>query len=321
VLKKRPAVLKKVNNAGLSNIQPLFTLNRVWLRPATGQFFRETARPTESAFNSNARPANGELHLTTGLAVNLVARASLFRVVLRFAKTGYAQASQERLKLLEDERRYKALTPDEIDRLLLAYKRLLEEGFCPPRLDDSILGLDWSLFRPRTFPEHGDDARFRNPPEFISLSFATLDAYAAAFLAADVAHDRLGELTFLCRLRQGQIHSQLQLEFVTIPERGFIFPRTALFQLLATFPGLLRAKNLKKKACYAAGAGCPMTIPYPGKMIAGLTPCLRDRPPDLWPEVFLRIVPTGELVLRARTAVQFAQDLDLIDNLISNGPS
>jgi hypothetical protein len=109
----------------------------------------------------------------------------------------------------------------------------------------------------------------------------------------------------------------LLLEFVTIPERGLIFPRTALFELLTTFPGLLRTKNLKRNASYALGSGCPMVIPYPGKMIAGLTPCLRDRPPDLWPEVFLRIVPTGQLVSRARTAVKFAQDLDLINN----GPS
>lgn len=217
----------------------------------------------------------------------------------------------------EDERRYKALTTDEIDRLLLAYKRLLEEGFCPPRLDDSILGLDWSLFRPRTFPEHADGARFGNPPEFITLSFATLDAYATAVLAADIAHDCLGELTFLCKLRQTELNSKLLLEFVTIPERGLIFPRTALFELLTTFPGLLRAKNLKRNASYALGSGCPMVIPYPGKMVAGLTPCLRDRPPDLWPEVFLRIVPTGQLVSRARTAVKFAQDLDLINN----GPS
>jgi hypothetical protein len=210
--------------------------------------------------------------------------------------------------LQEEERRYKALTSEEIDRLLLAYQRLVEEGFCPPRLDDSILGLDWSLFRPRTFPEHAEDPRFRNPPEFISVSFATLDAYAAAILAARIAHEVLGELTFLCRLRQSELNSQLQLEFMTVPERGFLSPRIALFELLSTFPRLLQAKNLRRNASYALGAGCPMVIAYPGKMIAEFSPCLRDRPRNLWPEVFLKLLPNEQLILRARTAVKFAKD-------------
>jgi hypothetical protein len=216
--------------------------------------------------------------------------------------------------LQENERRFQALTPEEIDRLLLAYQRLLEEGFCPPRVDDSILGLEWSSFCTRTFPEHADDARFRNPPEFLSLSCSTLDAYAAAVLAADIAHDRLGTLTFLCSLKQSEFNSHLRLEFVTFPERGFLLPGTAMMELLMTFSGLLRAKNLKRNMCYLPGRGCPMSIPYPGKMIARLSPCLRDRPPHLWPAVSVKIVPAKELVLRARTVVKFAKDLDLIDN-------
>jgi hypothetical protein len=219
--------------------------------------------------------------------------------------------------LEQDKRPYKKLTSEEKDRLILTYKRLLEEGFCAPRLDDSILGLDWSLFQSRVFPEHADDTRFLNPPEFVSIALATLDAYAAAMLAAQWAHDRPGELTFLCRLGRSELNLQLQLEFQTLPERGSFVPRAALLELLATFAGLLRAKNLRLNAYYGQGAGFPLVIPYPGKMIAELSPCLKDRPRGLWPEISLRILPTQDLLSRARGVVKFAQDLDLLNNIPS----
>jgi hypothetical protein len=190
----------------------------------------------------------------------------------------------------------------------------MEEGFCSRKLEDSMLGLHWSLFRPRRFPEHADDTRFSNPPEFLSLSFSTLDAYATAILAAPFRRAPLGDLTFTCRLKQGQLDSRLQLQFVTIPERGRILPGTAMIELLRSFPDLLRIKDAEASAVYyLEGEGCPMQFAYPGQMIVEVCPFLRDRPLDLWPEVTLTVLPTEELVVRAKTLVEFVRNSASID--------
>jgi hypothetical protein len=204
---------------------------------------------------------------------------------------------------------YKKLTPEEKDRVLGAVKQWLDGGFSSPKIEDSMIGLDWSLFVWRAFPKHAEDTSFRNPPEFISFAFSTLDAYATAMLAAHFPPIPLGTLAFTCRLKQNKLDSRLRLEFVTVPERGNIRPGTAMLELLNSFPEILRAKGLKAESVsYLEGEGCPMQLAYPGQMVVEVSPYLRDRPLDLWPEVTLSITPTQELVLRAQTLLEFLRD-------------
>jgi hypothetical protein len=212
------------------------------------------------------------------------------------------------------EQAYAKLSPEQKDCVLRSHKEWLEEGFSSPKIEDSMLGLDWSLFVARDFPEHAQDISFRNPPEFISYAYSTLDAYATAMLAAHFPRVPLGILTFTCKLKQNQLNSRLELEFITIPERGNIRPGTAMLELLESFPDLLRAKGLEEDAVYyLEGEGCPMLFAYPGRMLVTACPFLRDRPLDLWPEVSLAITPTEELVIRAQTLVEFVRNSDSRD--------
>jgi hypothetical protein len=186
----------------------------------------------------------------------------------------------------------------------------MEEGFCAPKIEDSMLGLDRHLFVTRKFPEHTEDTRFQSPPEFVSYALSTLDAYSTAILAAHVERTP-GVLHFSCSLKQRDADSQLQLEFVTTPERGKIMPGVAMLELLNAFPDLLRAKGIQEDAVYyLQGEGCPMLLPYPGRMLVKVSPFLRDRPLDLWPQATLSIVPTDELVIRARAVVEFVRDTE-----------
>jgi hypothetical protein len=101
----------------------------------------------------------------------------------------------------------------------------------------------------------------------------------------------------------------LQLEFVTTPERGEILPGAAMLELLNAFPDLLRAKGIREDAVYyLQGEGCPMLLAYPGRMLVKVSPFLRDRPLDLWPQATLSIAPTDELVVRAKAVVEFVQN-------------
>jgi hypothetical protein len=214
-------------------------------------------------------------------------------------------------KAVEADRK---LSPEQMDWVLRELKIWMEEGFSSPKIEDSMLGLDWSLFVARKFPEHDRDTSFWNPPEFISYALSTLDAYATAMLAAHFPRIPLGVLTFTCRLKQSVLNSRLQLEFVTIPERGNIRPGTAMLELLNSFPELLRAKGLEEDAVYyLEGEGCPMQLAYPGQMLVKACPFLRDRPLDLWPEVTLRITPTQELVIRAQSILEFVWNSASID--------
>jgi hypothetical protein len=188
----------------------------------------------------------------------------------------------------------------------------MEEGFFAPKIEDSMLGLDRSLFVTRKFPEYTEDTRFQGPPEFVSYALSTLDAYSTAILAAHVERTP-GVLHFTCSLKQRDADSQLQLEFVTTPERGKIMPGTAMLELLHAFPDLLRAKGIQEDAIYyLQGEGCPMLLPYPGRMLVKVSPFLRDRPLDLWPQATLSIDPTDELVIRAKAVVEFVRDTEPI---------
>jgi hypothetical protein len=90
------------------------------------------------------------------------------------------------------ERIYPELTPEQKESVIREFRRSLEAGGCSLKLNPSLLGLDWELFETREFPEHANVVCFSNPPEFISLAFSALDAYATAMLAAHLSFESLG---------------------------------------------------------------------------------------------------------------------------------
>jgi hypothetical protein len=182
----------------------------------------------------------------------------------------------------------------------------MEEGDCQPKMEPSLLGLDWSSFVTRKFPEYADQTSFRNPPEFISYGFSALDAYTTAMLAAHFSYRSLGVLNFTCSLKRSGPESQMDLEFATIPEQGRINPDSVMLEMLSTFPRLLQTKRIEAGSVFfLEGEGCAMQFAYPGKMVATASPSLRDRPDDLWPQVTLSLTPTDELRIRAQDILAF----------------
>jgi hypothetical protein len=100
----------------------------------------------------------------------------------------------------EPEKSSEKPSPEAMKKVIQGVKLWLEEGFGSPKMEDSLLGLDWSVFVTREFPEHAGDTSFWDPPEFISYAFRALDAYATAMLAAHFRFISLGALKFRCRL-------------------------------------------------------------------------------------------------------------------------
>jgi hypothetical protein len=56
-----------------------------------------------------------------------------------------------------------------------------------------------------------------------------------------------------------------------------------------------------------------MRVAYPGQMVVNLSPFLRNRPLNLWPQAMLSIAPTDALVIRAQTVVEFSRNSDSTD--------
>jgi hypothetical protein len=204
------------------------------------------------------------------------------------------------------DRPYEKLSPECTNSVLRELKCWLEEGCCQPKMEPSLLGLDWSSFAPRKFPEFEGQTSFRNPPEFISYAFSALDAYATAMFAAHFSYHSLGVLNFTSSLKRRGPESQMYLEFTTIPERGRISPDSVIIELLRSFPRLLQSKRIEAgPVLFLEGEGCGMEFAYPGRMLANVSPFLRDRPDDLWPQVTLSLTPTDELRIRAQDILAF----------------
>jgi hypothetical protein len=211
---------------------------------------------------------------------------------------------QEPTKL--SERRWPALSEEQREASLREFKRLQEEGLCQPKMEPPLLGLDWSSFVTRDFPEYTDQTSFGNPPEFVSYAFSALDAYVTAMLAAHFSYRSLGVLKFTCSLKRTGPESEMRLQFATIPERGRINPDSVMLEMLNSFPRLLQTKGIEAGAViFLEGEGCTMQLAYPGRMVAGASPFLRDRPDDLWPQVTLSLAPTDELRIRAQDILAF----------------
>lgn len=213
---------------------------------------------------------------------------------------------QQPTKLSESERNWPALSPEAQKHVIAEFKRWMEEGGCQPKMEPSLLGLDWSSFVTHKFPEYAEHIRFENPPEFISYAFSALDAYATAMLAAHFSYCSLGALKFTCSLKRSGPESEMRLEFTTIPERSRINPDSVMLEMLNSFPRLLQTKGIEAGAVFfLEGEGCGMQFAYPGRMVAKASPFLRDRPYELWPQVALSLTPTDELRIRARDILAF----------------
>jgi hypothetical protein len=207
------------------------------------------------------------------------------------------------------ERIYSELTPEQKESVIREFRRSLEAGGCSPKLNPSLLGLDWELFETREFPEHANDVCFSNPPEFISLAFSALDAYATAMLAAHLSFESLGGLQFTCSLKRRGPQLPMYLEFATTPEQGRINPDSIMTELLGSFPKILNARGFKDlTVMFMEGEGCMMEFEYPGHMLAEASPFLQNRPIEHWPKVTLSLAPTNELRDRAHRVLAFLRD-------------
>lgn len=185
--------------------------------------------------------------------------------------------------------------------------RLFQEGDIGPNLDDSLLGLDWSLFRPRTFPEQEGDTTLITPPEFRVYAFSALDAYVTALLDADTFYHPGGTINCTCSLRQDATGG-LDMELKTDPSQANAGSRRVMIELLNSFPSLLRARKIEAKEVSYLKAGHCMKFAYPGHMVVSLSPYLRDRPLELWPSVTLSLPVSDELVTRASMITEFLRD-------------
>jgi hypothetical protein len=186
------------------------------------------------------------------------------------------------------------------------HRKRRQEGVVDSEMEPSLLGLDWSMFVTRKHSECAGQIIFWDRPEFISYLFSALDAYATSMFAAHFSFRPLGTLNFTCRLKGSSRDTKMQLEFVTKPERGRISSGSMMFDMLRSFPRLLRTKGIEPGSVFfLEGDGCRMQFACPGRMVAELSPFLRDRPDAFWPEATLSLTPTDELRSRAQQILAF----------------
>jgi hypothetical protein len=214
------------------------------------------------------------------------------------------------------ERHWPKLSPEVRDGVIQATLEWQEKGFSQPKMEPSLLGLDWSLFTSRKFEEEPAPVNLWNPPEFISYAYSALDAYATAILAARTSYSSLGVLNFTCSLKRRNHESDLYLELVTTPERGRIDPDTLILDMLRSFPAVLSTKRFDASSVmFMEREGCVMEFSYPGRMVLHRSPFLRDRPTDIWPQVTLGLTPTDELRIRATHILAFLlSPTSIVDN-------
>jgi hypothetical protein len=204
----------------------------------------------------------------------------------------------------QETRRYERLSEEQKDRVLSVFRSWLQAGFSQPKLDDSLLGLDWSLFHPRTFPGHENDTSFGTPPEFMMYAFYALDAYVTALLGTDLANREHGIFDYTCSLKQDTA-ADLQMELRSNPGQRNTAPRRLMVQLLNSFPRLLKARGIDAEEIAYLSSGHRMQFAYPGQMVVSRSLYLCHRPAELWPAVTLRLAANYEIVTRARKITTF----------------
>ena len=200
----------------------------------------------------------------------------------------------------DNERRpYQRLSEEAKDRVRRAVVQDTRAGNSSPRLDDSLLGLDWSLFHPRNFPGQEEDLTLRTPLEFTIYASSALDAYVTALLDADPPKRPGGTIDCTCSLRQdkaGSLTMHLKTDSCQMNTGWWL----VMMNLLNSFPKLLQARGIKAGEIAYLREGNHVRFTYPGQMVVSCCPYLCDRPLDLWPSVTLVLTITDELVERAQ---------------------
>jgi hypothetical protein len=217
------------------------------------------------------------------------------------------QPDEARSAIDDNERRlFEPLSEDGRERVPRAVASNLQAGDISPNLDDSLLGLDWSLFHARTFPGQEEDTTHRTPPEFVSYALSALDAYVIALLDGAPSNRPGTTLDCSCSLTQDAT-GRLQMELKTNPCQTNISWRWVMMTLLNSFPKLLRARGIKANEIAYLREGNYMKFDYPGQMVVNHSSYLCNRPLELWPCVALVLPITDELVERAKKITEFVR--------------
>jgi hypothetical protein len=210
-------------------------------------------------------------------------------------------------KIGDNERRPQArVSEEDLERVCRAVADLFQAGDNAPSLDDSLLGLDWSLFHPRKFPGLDEDRTLLTPPEFRNYALSALDAYATALLDGDPSNRPGGTLHCTCSLRQ-EANGRLEMELKTDSCRTNTSWRTVMVNLLNSFPKLLTDRGIKAGEIAYLREGNYMKFAYPGQMVVSRSCYLCNRPLELWPSVTLVLPVTAELVERAKKITECLQ--------------
>lgn len=205
---------------------------------------------------------------------------------------------------MNDERIYQAMTAEDKRDVIETFSKELASGMLQPKFAPHFLNLRQSQFSTRKFRD--SPTKLINPPEFFFCAMPVLDAYATAFLSTDVDHNQFGGLRFACALKVLD-GDTLKLLVSVNAEQGQIRATQWLdLQMLQRFPAALSAKAIDAGCIFLLeGEGYPMQIDYFGRMKVALSPFLRNREPDMWPEAYLNVSCTAETIVRARTVMKF----------------
>jgi hypothetical protein len=162
-----------------------------------------------------------------------------------------------------------------------------------------------------------------NPPEFVQVGLATLDAYATAVLASDLALGRVGPVCFLCALTRFNVETRpvlivgIDAADGPIEREGDMVFLTGLvvsFMMLLAGCGVVRKTDQGGPAALLEPFGpvprgqFMLQLSYPGRMIAEKSPYLKVRTASEWPSVTLVVEPTEALRARARGSLAFFRD-------------
>jgi hypothetical protein len=208
---------------------------------------------------------------------------------------------------MTDERSPK-LTSEQLEAVLSEVKRSMEEGYLSPKLEPSLLGLDWDCFSTQEFSESATRQEWRNPPEFVPIGFSILDAYTAAILSSGFEFEPEELVSFRCRLTRFMLDGPTRIELRMKADRWPLATYDHHNEIHTAFRDLLGARGFdeaRTQFLWQEGPGCPLSVSYPGNLVSQKSPLLRDRPVEEWPRASLTIPVTNELRSRARDVLAF----------------
>ena len=179
----------------------------------------------------------------------------------------------------------------------------MEEGCCQPKLEPSLLGLEWDCFSTYKFPQGWQD-----PPEFAPIAFSILDAYAAAILASGFEFEAEEPVSLGAQLTRIMLDGPTTIELWMNAERWPLNTHDHNPEIYSAFREFLTVRQFeeeKTKFAWMEGPGCRLYIGYPGQMVSQKSPFLRNRWGDDWPRATLKLRVTDAMKGRAREVLAF----------------